>query len=70
MWHAGREASLTPDEERTAEALAVWKRYGDQAPVHVAERIGALALAGDVLGVERWQAIASAFQHVADARKQ
>jgi hypothetical protein len=39
-------------------ALAMSKRYGDRAPVAVAARIGSLALAGDVAGVETWQAIA------------
>lgn len=41
-----------------AEALAIERRYGVGAPRHVAERIGALAQAGDMAGVERWKAIA------------
>lgn len=32
--------------------------HGARAPLHVAERIGALALAGDMAGVERWREIA------------
>lgn len=49
---------MTPDEERLAEALAIMRRYGDGAAVHVAERIGALALADDMAGIVRWQEIA------------
>jgi hypothetical protein len=50
---------MTPDQERMAEALAVERLHGEHAPSFVAERIGALALAGDFAGVERWQAIAA-----------
>ena len=50
---------MTPDEERWAEALAVQRQHGDRAPLHVAKRIGALALAGDEAGVARWKAIAA-----------
>jgi hypothetical protein len=49
---------LSPEQERWAEALAVERRYGAEAPRHVAERIGELALAGDVAGIARWKAIA------------
>lgn len=41
-----------------AEALAVDRVYGDRAPLYVADRIGALALVGDVAGVARWREIA------------
>ena len=44
---------------REAEAFMVWKAHGERAPVHVAERIGTLALAGDAAGVDRWKAIAA-----------
>lgn len=50
---------MTPDHERWAEALAIERQHGDQAPVFVAERIGALALAGDEAGVERFRQIAA-----------
>lgn len=33
--------------------------HGKDAPGHVAEQIGALALAGDAEGIRTWQAIAS-----------
>jgi hypothetical protein len=44
-------ADLTPERERFAEALAVEHYHGDQAPAFIAERIGALAAAGDQAGV-------------------
>ena len=37
----------TPTEWRLAEALAIQRLHGDRAHVWVAERTGALALAGD-----------------------
>ena len=55
---------MTPDEERLAEAIAVRRMYGDRAALHVAERIGALALAGDAAGVERWQQIAAKMDEI------
>lgn len=36
----------------------VQRRHGAGAPLFVAERIGALALAGDQEGVNTWRAIA------------
>jgi hypothetical protein len=55
---------VTPDQERLAEALAVRRMYGDRAPLHVAERIGALALAGNAAGVARWQQIAAKMDEI------
>jgi hypothetical protein len=49
---------MTPDQFRWAEALALEKLHGDAAPHFVAERIGALTLAGDAAGVERLSQIA------------
>ena len=49
---------MTQDQERWAEALAVHRMYGGRAAAHVAERIGALAVAGDQGGINRWKAIA------------
>ena len=51
-------SGLTPDQERWAEALAIERLHGEHAPAYVAERIGALALAGDEAGVERFWTIA------------
>lgn len=50
---------LTEERHLWACALAVEKQHGADAPRFVAERIGALALAGDGAGVERWKAIAA-----------
>lgn len=51
---------MTQDQERWAEALAIERQHGENAPRFIAERIGALALAGDMEGVERWKEIAEA----------
>lgn len=53
---------MTEEQHLWACALAIEKQHGQAAPVHVAERIGALALAGDMAGVERWKAIAARMQ--------
>ena len=53
---------MTDEQHLWACALAIEKQHGKAAPVHVAERIGALALAGDMAGVERWKAIATKMQ--------
>ena len=50
--------SMISDRELWACAAHVIKTHGANAPRHVAERIGALALAGDSDGVATWQAIA------------
>ncbi|MFC3786152.1 DUF6961 family protein [Sphingopyxis italica] len=49
---------MTSERELWVCALAVEKQHGEQAGVWIAERIGALALAGDGEGVARWKAIA------------
>lgn len=49
---------MSPEQERWAEALAVEKLYGKDGPRFIAERIGALAIAGDQAGIDRWKAIA------------
>lgn len=41
-------------------AQAMLNRHGDQAPLKIAERIGALALDGDEQGVATWRRIAGA----------
>ena len=52
------------DRELWACALEVQPQHGERAPVFVAERIGALALAGDAAGVETWRAIASKMDQI------
>lgn len=49
---------MTPHASRWAEALAVERMHGADAPRFVAERIGALASVGDQTGVDRWMEIA------------
>lgn len=49
---------MTPEQERWAEALTIERQHGDQAPLYIAERIGALAMAGDAAGVNRFKQIA------------
>lgn len=58
---------MTPDEERWAEALAVQRRHGEGAPVFIAERIGTLALEGDLSGIRRWKEIAARLDALAAA---
>lgn len=61
---------LTPDQERWAEALAVERQHGEDAPRFIAERIGALALAGDLEGIERWKEIAAQLDMLRDGHPQ
>lgn len=49
---------MTDEQHIWACALATEKQYGERAPLHVAERIGALAVAGDLAGIAMWKAIA------------
>ncbi|WP_347270195.1 DUF6961 family protein [Rhizorhabdus histidinilytica] len=58
---------MSPDEERLAEALAIRRMYGEGAPAFVAARIGALALARDRAGVERFMAIAAKLDEISRA---
>jgi len=47
------------ERELWSAAAMVQRQHGDQAPRFVAERIGALAVAGDAAGIEAWRAIAA-----------
>jgi len=49
---------LPDDRELLACALQVERQHGDDAPRFVAERIGALAVAGDQEGIATWKSIA------------
>jgi hypothetical protein len=49
---------MLSDWELWACANHVLQTHGDKAPLHVAEQIGALALANDQAGIRAWQAIA------------
>lgn len=61
-----RDTAVTVEQERWAEALAIERRFGEQAPEHIAERVTALAVAGDDAGVARWIAIADRFDQLRD----
>ena len=47
------------EAELWACASEVIKQHGEEAPVHIAERIGALVLECDVAGVRTWRSIAA-----------
>jgi hypothetical protein len=49
---------LTDEQFRWAEALAIERQHGADAPNWIAKRIGALALAGDDAGVTRLRVLA------------
>jgi hypothetical protein len=55
---------MIDDREIWACALAVERSHGENAPRHVAERIGELATAGDQEGIETWKRIASALDQL------
>ena len=55
---------LSKDEERLAEALAIQRLHGNRAALWIAERIGALSIAGDAAGVERFREIARAYDEI------
>jgi len=48
---------MSPQQHVWACALAIERQHGNRAAVVVAERIGALALAGDREGIAMWKAI-------------
>ncbi|MEG3086081.1 DUF6961 family protein [Sphingomonas sp. PB4P5] len=62
--------AMDADRERWAEALMVERQHGTRAPAFIAERIAALALAGDMLGVARWQVIAERYDQLTLGPKQ
>ena len=53
---------MLTDWELWACAAEVQRQHGERAPLAVAERIGALVLAGDSDGVAVWRGIASRLQ--------
>ena len=56
------------DWELWACANQILTTHGHNAPRHVAEQIGALALAGDQEGVRTWQEIARRIADLADLK--
>jgi hypothetical protein len=55
---------MTEEQHLWACVLEVERQHGEGANIFVTERIGALALAGDSAGIERWKAIASRLQAI------
>lgn len=49
---------MTQDQELWGVASMMLNRHGRNAPVKVAERLGALAVAGEAEGVAMWQEVA------------
>jgi hypothetical protein len=56
------------DWELWACAQQVIKQHGAKAPMHVAARLGELATAGDMAGVDTWKAIAERVDQLMDYR--
>jgi len=58
------------DKELWACAMEVQRQHGEQAPVFIAERIGALALAaGDEAGIATWKAIAARYDQLREGEQ-
>ena len=64
QWKYPQEHSLTPDEQLWGAALAILRIHGDGARMHVVERLGTLALDGDLEGVAVWQGIAARLEEL------
>ena len=58
---------MEPERERWAEALAVLRDHGEDAVLHVVERVATLSLAGDEAGVARWRAIAARLDQLTES---
>ena len=58
---------MLSDWELWACANETLKQHGERAPVFVAERIGALVVAGDVAGMETWKAIAARINELSES---
>jgi hypothetical protein len=56
--------TMTEDEVLLGTAMMLLKRYGDTAPLKVAERIGELAIEDDAAGVAVWKAIAARMDEI------
>ena len=59
---------MTPQDHVWACALAIERQHVARAPVVVAERIGALALAGDGEGIAMWKDIAACLDELIKAQ--
>ncbi|PXA92537.1 hypothetical protein DMC47_23615 [Nostoc sp. 3335mG] len=61
---------MTAEEERWAEVLLAVRLHGDRAPDWIAERIAALAYAGDEAGVTRFMDMATRLDALTDGTRQ
>ncbi|MBL9068095.1 MAG: hypothetical protein JNN10_17570 [Sphingopyxis sp.] len=57
---------MTPERELWACALLIEGQHGVKSNEHIAKRVKALALAGDMAGVDRWMAIADCLDKLRD----
>lgn len=55
---------MSPERELWACALHVEKEHGERAREFIAERVRTLVTTGDMLGVQRWQAISNKFDQL------
>ena len=60
---------MTFDEERWAEALAIFRMHGIRAREFVAGRLVDLGMSGDLDGVARWREIGSRLDQLDDAKQ-
>ncbi len=58
--------AMASEHELWAIALKVERDHGDTAPRHIAQKIGAAAIAGEWDAVTMWKAIASRFDQLRD----
>lgn len=56
------------DRMRWAQALAIERLHGKDGPRWIAERIGTLAVLGDIAGVERFRQIARRYERLIATR--
>lgn len=61
---------MTAEEERWSEAILALRIHGAAAPVWIAERIGALAFAGDAEGIARFKDMAARVEALRDGTRQ
>lgn len=60
-----RRPTTIGERELWACAIEMLRQHGEDAPVRVAARIGAMVLAGDTAGIATWKAIAHRLDQLA-----
>ncbi|WP_336973814.1 DUF6961 family protein [Sphingobium aromaticiconvertens] len=61
---------MTHDQFLWGKVSIVMKQHGEQAPPKAAERIGTIAVAGDMAGVKLWKVIACRMDMMMRSRAQ